>query len=147
MQDERDLVRAVERAENTGTTAQLANSLDHLAAYYHENGRYTEAAPIYARGLGMWRQILGPEHPSVATLSINLAQIYLHLGRVDEAGPLFRQAIGIFEADVEFEDEGVMASFDLYVRSLRSLGRTDEAALFEERVRRVAAQVSETVNV
>ncbi len=142
---ESQLLAAVERAEKTGTTAQLANALDHLAAHYHQGGAYAQAAPLYARALGMWRQILGPEHPVVGIQLVNLGAIYLHLGDVDAADPLFRQALGIFEADVECDDPGVVTALEMFVHALRRQGRHDEASRIAERVTRVAHVVHEQV--
>lgn len=139
------LLKAVERAERTGTTAQLANALDQLAAYHHHAGAYREAAPVYGRALGMWRQILGPEHPVVGTQLINLGSILLHLGDLEGAEPLFRQALTIFEHDVTFDDPGVAQALHRFVLALRSAGRREEAQRIEARVRRVASLVQETV--
>lgn len=142
---ESQLVAALERAEKTGTTAQLANALDHLATHHHQNGAYAKAAPLYARALGMWRQILGPEHPVVGIQLVNLGSIYLHLGDVDAAEPVFRQALGIFETESECEDPGVITAFETFVHALRKRGRHDDADRFAERVTRVAQLIHELV--
>ncbi len=144
---ERELLRALSRAERTGTDAQLANALDHLAVHYHENGAYQQAAPVYARALGAWRQILGPEHPSIGTLLLNLAAIYQHLGDVAAAEPLFRNALGIFENDVELDDPGIIDSLEAFVTTIASGGRREEAERLRERVRRVRSRILETVEV
>ena len=142
---EEELLREVERAEQRGTAAQLANALDHLATHYHTARRYAEAAPVYARALGTWRQILGPEHPSIGTLLVNLGSIYLHLGDLAAAEPVFRQALGIFENDVDFDDDGVLEALGSFVQALRTHGRTEDAERFEARVRRIESVVHETV--
>ncbi len=137
----------VDRAESRGTDAQLANALDHLAEHYHEAGRLQEAAPVYGRALGLWRQILGPEHPSVGTLLVNLGGIYLDLGELDAADPLLRQALAIFEADLEFDDAGVIVALEKFLAQLRAVGRTDEAEHLEPRVRKIIMMVRATVRV
>lgn len=144
---ESQLQRAIDRAERSGTDAQLANALDHLAQHYHEAGRLQEAAPVYGRALGLWRQILGPEHPSVGTLLVNLGSIYLDLGDLGGADPLLRQAVAIFEADPDFDDGGVIDTLDEFVAALRAGGRSDEAALLEPRVRKITMMVRATVRV
>ena len=144
---EAQLLQTVARAERNGTAAQLANALDHLAIHYHRAGAFAQAAPVYARALGIWRQILGPEHPSVGTLLLNLGRIYLHLRDLPTAEPLFRQAIGIFEGDVQLDDPGVVESLDHFLGALRAEGRHDEAERLELRVRRIASLVHEFVRV
>jgi len=144
---EPELLRALSRAERTGTGAQLANALDHLALHYHAQGAYQQAAPLYARALGTWRQILGPEHPSVGTLLLNLAALYQHLGDSGAAEPLFRNALGIFENDVGLDDSGVIESLEAFVKTIAAGGRREEAELLDERVRRIRSRVLETVQV
>lgn len=149
MADDREsqLQRAVDRAEHRGTDAQLANALDHLAQHFHAAGRLQEAAPVYGRALSLWRQILGPEHPSVGTLLVNLGDIYLDLGELHAADPLLRQAITIFEADLDFDDEGVINTFEKFLAQLRAGGRADEAEHLEPRVRKITMMVRATVRV
>jgi len=144
---ESQLQGAVDRAERSGTDAQLANALDHLAQHLHGAGRLQEAAPVYGRALGLWRLILGPEHPSVATLLVNLGGIYLDLGDLGGADPLLRQAITIFESDPDFDDEGVIDALDEFLAQLRTAGHADEADLLEVRVRKITMLVRATVRV
>jgi tetratricopeptide (TPR) repeat protein len=146
-QREGGLKEAVVRAERTGTDAQLANALDQLAMYLHEQGRYEEAAPVYGRALGLWRQILGPAHPSIGTLLVNLGAIYLHLGDLTAAEPVFRQALNIFENDPDFEDPGAVEHCDNFVEAIRRTGRDDEASRLGLRVRKISERVQQTVSV
>ena len=145
--EEERLLSQIERAERTGTTAQLANALDHLAGFYHHGARYGEAAPIYARALGLWRQILGPEHPSVGTLLVNLGAIYHHLGDLGSAEPLMRQAVAIFEDDLNFDDDGAVEILERFVSALRHDGRIEEALRLGERLQKIAALVRQVVRV
>lgn len=146
-QPEEDLLGAVSRAERTGTQAQLANALDHLAVHHHEQGEYEKAASAYGRALGIWRIILGPEHPSVGTLLVNLAAIHQHLGDLVTARPLFRHALAIFENDVELDDPGIIDSLERFVAELAASGWERDAESLEERVRRIKSRVVETVQV
>jgi tetratricopeptide (TPR) repeat protein len=146
MMTEAELIATVERLEKSGTSAQLANALDHLSAYYHERSMFTQAVPVYRRALGHWREILGQEHPSVGTLLANLTSIHLSLGQLDEATPLVKQALAIFETDVDFSDDGVIEIFERYIAALDAAGRIDEAEKFGVRVERIAALVHEHVS-
>lgn len=145
MEGDVELLAAVQRAERSESAAQLANALTDLAEHYHLAERYEDAAPVYQRALGSWREILGPEHPAVATLLINLGQIYLYLDRLDDALPLFRQGLGIFENDVQFDDPGVVDALERFVARLHKAGRSEEAEMIAVRVQRIAEQVPVTV--
>jgi tetratricopeptide (TPR) repeat protein len=40
-----------------------ARSLNNLALLYYQQGKYTEAEPLYERALAISEHILGSEHP------------------------------------------------------------------------------------
>ncbi len=133
------LRRALSRAERAGTVAQQANALDHLAQFYHRSEKFEQALPAYAQAIGLWRQILGPEHPSVGTALVNLGQIYLHLGRFDDATPVFRQALSVFEDDPDFDDTGAVDAFLTYLRMATQQGKHSEAEAIRIRLEKVTA--------
>ena len=141
MDSEEELLQVVQRAEASGASAPLARALDHLAGYYQHEQRYREATSAYRRSVGLWRDILGPAHPSVATLLVNLGEIYVQLGRLDEAEPVFRQALTIIEASKVLDNEGVVEVLDACIHRLRAGGRQAEADSLDVRVRRVAQLV------
>ena len=47
--------------------------------------------------LGIWKKVLGPEHPDVATGLNNLAGLYITLGQYAKAEPLYDRALAIRE--------------------------------------------------
>ncbi|NEQ29164.1 MAG: tetratricopeptide repeat protein, partial [Microcoleus sp. SIO2G3] len=61
-------------------------------------GRYSEAESLYVQALALRRQLLGEEHPNLASSLNNLAGLYRSQGRYSEAEPLLVQALTIFEA-------------------------------------------------
>ncbi len=63
----------------------MATSLNNLAVLYQDQGKYTEAEPLYQRTLAIWEKALGPEHPLVATSLENSANLLRTTGREDEA--------------------------------------------------------------
>ncbi len=68
---------ALQEAENFGPEhPDVAASLNNLAVLYRDQGKYTEAEPLYQRALAIWEKALGPEHPNVATSLNNLASLY-----------------------------------------------------------------------
>src|SRR5947209_1735022 len=50
-----------------------ASSLDCLARLYDDQGRYSEAKPLYQRALAIYEKAFGSEHPYTATSVNNLA--------------------------------------------------------------------------
>ncbi len=58
-------------------------------------GRYSEAEPFYLEALQMRKDLLGQEHPNVATSLNNLALLYSNQGRYSEAITFFEQALDI----------------------------------------------------
>ncbi len=53
---------------------QAASTIWHYL--YYSQGKYEQAEPLYQQALEMRRQLLGQQHPSVATSLNNLALLY-----------------------------------------------------------------------
>jgi len=79
------------------TNNELASLLFKSARYLADRGQYTEAEPLYLRALRIWEQVLGPEHPQVATVVNNLAILRAMQGKYIEAEPLCQRALHIWE--------------------------------------------------
>jgi tetratricopeptide (TPR) repeat protein len=58
---------------------------------------YKEAEPLYLQALELRKQLLGENHPDVATSLNNLAKLYESQGKYEEAEPLYLQALAIAE--------------------------------------------------
>ena len=74
---------------------EVAFPLTNLADLYREQGRYTEAEPLYQRALHIREQALGSSHPQVAFPLNGLADLYREQGRYEEAEPLYQRALAI----------------------------------------------------
>ena len=57
-------------------TPETAATLHNLAGVYNEQGKYTEAEPLYKRALAIYEQKLGPDHPDTVKVRNNLADLY-----------------------------------------------------------------------
>ena len=81
--------------EATEEDIQLAqaNQLSQQVWELKEQGKYSEAIPLAERVLRIRQQVLGQEHPDVATSINNLALLYESQGRYTEAEPLYLQAL------------------------------------------------------
>jgi tetratricopeptide (TPR) repeat protein len=60
-----------------------------------EQGRYSEAEPLYRDALALCKRLLGEEHPSVAVSLNNLAGLYANQGQFEKAAPLLEQALRV----------------------------------------------------
>jgi len=71
----------------------LATSLNNLANLYYNQGKYSEAEPLYLQALEMRRRLFTGDNPHVATSLNNLASLYNSQGRYSEAEPLYLDAL------------------------------------------------------
>ncbi|NEQ87226.1 MAG: tetratricopeptide repeat protein [Moorea sp. SIO2I5] len=53
----------------------VATSLNNLAGLYYNQGRYSEAEPLYQQALEIAVQQLGENHPNTQTISRNLSRL------------------------------------------------------------------------
>jgi Tetratricopeptide repeat. len=56
----------------TGDHPYVATSLNNLAFFYHNQGRYSEAEPLYLEALAMSERVLETNHPTTITVRNNL---------------------------------------------------------------------------
>ena len=75
----------------------VALSLNNLAAFYKDQGRFADAEPLYKRSLVIRAKILGSDHPDVALSLNNLAELYRVQGLYADAEPLYKRSIAIAE--------------------------------------------------
>jgi tetratricopeptide (TPR) repeat protein len=71
----------------------LATSLNNLAFLYDNQGKYSEAEPLYLDALEMTKRLFTGDHPDVATILNNLASLYHNQGRYSEAEPFYLDAL------------------------------------------------------
>ncbi len=119
---EKQFAAALKEAEGFGPQdPRVAVTLTHLAALYYNQGKYTEAEPLYKRALPIVEKALGPEDQ----------------GKYAEAEPLVKRALAIFENALGPEHPDVAASLENYAALLRETGRSAEAAKLEARAKAV----------
>ena len=59
-------------------------------------GKFSEAEPLYREAIAIFKKVLGPDHPSVATLLNNLALLLWQQGKEMEANELGKEALVIW---------------------------------------------------
>jgi tetratricopeptide (TPR) repeat protein len=88
--------QAIELVPNSAQ-AVLANYLNKFGGALYEAGDYLNAEKPLARALAICEQVLGPQHPGLATSLNNLAELYRAQGKYAEAEPLYQRALAIWE--------------------------------------------------
>jgi tetratricopeptide (TPR) repeat protein len=111
----------------------VAESLNNLAVLYKNQGRYTDAEPLYRRSLTIEEKALGPDHPAVATSLSNLASMYVDQGRYGDAEPLHRRSLAIREKTLGPNHRDVAASLSNLAELYRLQGRYADAEPFHRR--------------
>lgn len=93
--------------------------------------KYDEAMPLADRALAMVEKDLGPEHPHIVPLLINLARIFEFKGEYDKAEPLFLRAVALAEKVLKPEHPYFGASLNNLARLYVSKAEYNKAeALF-----------------
>ncbi len=119
-------VQAIERQTAT-QTSELARLLNQTGHFLYEQGRYSEAEPLYLDALNIYRSQLGNEHPSTATSLNNLALLYSAQGRYREAEPLYLDALNIRRNQLGTEHLDTANSLNNLAALYYSQGRDREA--------------------
>ena len=71
--------------------------MNNLASLYDNQGKYSEAEPLYLDALEMRKRLFTGDHPNVASSLNNLALLYNNQGKYSEAEPLYIDALAICE--------------------------------------------------
>ena len=119
-------VQAIDRQTAT-QTSKLARLLNKTGYFLSEQGRYSEAEPLYLEALNIRRSQLGAEHPYTATSLNNLAALYRAQGRYAEAEPLYLDALNIRRSQLGAEHPDTAQSLNNLAGLYESQGRYAEA--------------------
>ncbi len=143
-QRERLLSQALLAAQFIETDQFISEKAGHLldktASYLHERALYAEAEPLYLRGLQIFEQHLGPEHPFTVKCLGNLAALYHRRSKYAEAELLFQRVLRIWE-QYQYPDYLHMAeSFNNLALLYKEQGKYAEAELFYQRAQQIFEQ-------
>jgi tetratricopeptide (TPR) repeat protein len=105
----------------------LATSLNNLAVLYDNQGRYSEAEPLYLEALEMRRRLFTSDHPNIATSLNNLAYLYHNQGRYSEAEPLYLEALEMRKRLFIGDHSDVATSLNNLASLYKSQGKYSEA--------------------
>jgi serine/threonine protein kinase/Tfp pilus assembly protein PilF len=115
---------------------EIAENLKHLGELYFETGRYEEAEQHLVRGLEICEKAEIPDLELKTGILSNLGHLYFRgLKRYEEAEPYFKKAMKIIDEDLDIYYSGFEITVKEYADLLRKLGREDEAANLEKRIK------------
>ena len=78
---------------HSGDHADVASSLNNLAALYDSQGHYSKAESFFQQALEMKKRLFNGDHPDVAASLNNLALLYKSQAHYEKAEPLLLQAL------------------------------------------------------
>jgi tetratricopeptide (TPR) repeat protein len=105
----------------------LASSLEKLARLYYDQGRYSEAEPLYVRALAIREQQLGDNHPDTSASLNNLALLYRSIDRYSDAEPLYIRALAISEQQLGADHPDTATSLNNLAFLYKSIDRYSDA--------------------
>lgn len=93
------LERAIRLDEAAGGNgAALAISLNNLGLVRRAQGRLAESEALFQRAIGLLEPRVGPDHPDLARVLVNLAQLELERGDSERARERLERAVRIARA-------------------------------------------------
>jgi len=110
--------------------ARLQSTIGEI---YEKLGLYQEAEPLLAKALETRRQILGEEHPDVASSLHALATLSVRAGDFSRAEPLFRRALALREQAPKPVAADIATTLNNLGVLLASQGRFEEARALLDR--------------
>jgi eukaryotic-like serine/threonine-protein kinase len=111
----------------------LAGLLDHLAAVHRATSAYEEAKTLHERALAVRENVLGPEHPEVATSLNNLVVVHYVTGAYEEAKAVSERALAIREKALGPEHPEVADSLTNLAGVHYATGAYEETRALHER--------------
>jgi tetratricopeptide (TPR) repeat protein len=130
--------QVIEQYQFMGTEA--GRLLFETAFCLEISGYAATAESLYQRALHIREQQLGPQHPDLAFVLINLANLYYDQGRYAEAEPLYQRALYIREQQLATENPQVVHLLVDLANLYRDEGKDTEAESLYQRVLRIFEQ-------
>jgi tetratricopeptide (TPR) repeat protein len=120
------LEEAVKMTE-PGTEGRAA-VLNNLAIVLEANGFMDAAEQLYGQVIGLWAELLGPNHTNVSRTLGNLGDLHHRRGQLERANEAYTVAIATAEqANGGDAAQVLRALYDNYSRLLNDMGRTEDA--------------------
>ena len=111
------------RRRRLGDHPLVANTESNLANLLHDQGRFSEAVPLFQDAIRIWRTTLRPDHPLVSTGLYGLAKSLRDLGRLAEAEQAATESLSIDRASLPLDHpylaDGLLGLAEIHTRQGR----------------------------
>ncbi|MCL2924541.1 MAG: tetratricopeptide repeat protein [Trichodesmium sp. MAG_R04] len=104
-----------------------AERLTQQVVQLYQQAKYAEAIPLAEKALKIGKNVLGNNHPDVATILNNLAALYKYQGRYMEAEPLYQQSLVIDKEKLGNNHPNVATSLNNLAALYSSQGKYTKA--------------------
>lgn len=115
------------RAAVSKEDADYARTLGELGRLYEEQARYSNAEKLLRSAQALREQVLGPDHPDVATGLYDLGKLLDHLGRYAEAHASHSRALEVRRAGLGEDHPDTAVSRAAQAWALWRTGQLDQA--------------------
>ena len=122
------------------------NALNRKATSWFQQGNYTKAAVAATKAVQAAEQVLGPDHPDVATGLNNLGMLCYAREQFTKAETLHKRALTIREKALGPDDAELASILDNYAALLLKTNHTAEAAQAEARAKAIRAKTTDTAS-
>lgn len=118
----------------------IARTESNRGVLRKDQGLFGESLPFFRRAIEIYSRFFGERgHEHIAVARNNLGEALLHLGRYEEAEEEIEESLIIAESRLGKAHPNVATVLETYARLLRALGQNAEAAVMEERAKRIRA--------
>lgn len=120
-----------------GETQEAVKPLYEKVDQLYRQGRLEEAIPVAQKARQMLEDILGKEHPYVATSLNNQAELYRALGDYVRAESLYQRSLKIFKKTLDPDDPWIAMSLNNLAKLYQDMGEADKARSFRQQAQTI----------
>ncbi len=114
-------------AASSRAHVEAAMSMSNLGLALLSQGKIAEARPQIEAALERYREVLGPQHPTVAAVLSNLGQAEVAAGEIDRGLALLHEALALKERGLGNEHVALMTTLNNLGSAYSELGRGEQA--------------------
>ncbi len=114
--------------------------LNNLALLYSEHGKYAKGEELIERALAHAKKTLGPKHPILVLIYVNLGTMNLLQKNNEQAHRYYKRALTFGQEVLGPAHPQMVRILEYYVTLLRMTGRREEADREIAKARKLVAQ-------
>ena len=109
------------------TRQHTLHSVNSMACFLHNQGKLSQAEPLYREALSSRRSALGDDHPDTLTSINNMALLLQDQGKLGQAEPLYREALSSRRSALGDDHPDTLASINNMAFVLKGQGKFGDA--------------------